>query len=54
MRLLVVVAGGECTSVYTYIGLEGWTNTHNAPILFTQALDDDTGGIINDPVTGKY
>ena len=45
--------GGECTSVYTYIGLEGWTNTHNAPILFTQALDDDTGGIINDPVTGS-
>ena len=41
--------GGECTSVYTYIGLEGWTNTHNAPILFTQALDDDTGGI--DPST---
>ena len=30
-------------SIYETIGLEGWTSTHNAPILFTQALNDPTG-----------
>jgi hypothetical protein len=29
---------------YTNIGLETYTTGHNAPILFTQALDDTTGG----------
>jgi hypothetical protein len=30
-------------SIYEIIGLESWTSIHNAPILFTQALDDPTG-----------
>ena len=32
------------SSVYYTIGLESWTSTHKAPILFTQALNDGTGG----------
>ena len=36
------VTGNE--SIYETIGLESWTSTHNAPILFTQALNDPTGG----------
>ena len=31
-------------SAYEIIGLESWTSVHNAPILFTQALDDPLGG----------
>ena len=31
-------------SEWRTIGLEGWPGTHNAPILFTQAIDDTTGG----------
>ena len=31
------------SSKYYEIGLESWTSTHNAPILFTQALNDPTG-----------
>lgn len=30
-------------AIYEIIGLESWTSIHNAPILFTQALDDPTG-----------
>lgn len=36
--------GNADSSIYTKIGLKSWTHTHNAPILFTQALDDSTGG----------
>ena len=39
----LVPASGGGSSIYYTIGLESWTNTHNAPILFTQALDDGTG-----------
>ena len=39
----LVPASGGGSSIYYTIGLESWTNTHNAPILFTQALDDSTG-----------
>ena len=35
--------GNADSSIYTKIGLKSWTHTHNAPILFTQALDDSTG-----------
>ena len=35
---------GSGVSVYEQIGLETYTSTHRAPILFTQALDDTTGG----------
>jgi len=35
---------GSNAPVWEGIGLEGWTGTHNAPIMFTQALDDNTGG----------
>ena len=30
--------------IWEAIGLESWTSVHNAPILFTQAEDDDSGG----------
>ena len=40
----LVPASGGGSSIYYTIGLESWTNTHNAPILFTQALDDGLGG----------
>lgn len=36
-----VSAGG--VNVYKQIGLESYTSTHNAPILFTQAINDPTG-----------
>jgi hypothetical protein len=36
------VTGNE--QIYETIGLEGWTSTHNSPLLFTQALNDPTGG----------
>lgn len=36
-----ISAGG--VNVYKQIGLESYTSTHNAPILFTQALDDTVG-----------
>ena len=32
-----------CSAIYEQIGLESWTSTHNAPILFTQAEDDPVG-----------
>ena len=35
---------GDGSSPYNTIGLENYTSTHNAPILFTQALDDTVGG----------
>ena len=35
---------GSGSSIYRTIGLESYTNTHNAVITFTQALDDTTGG----------
>ena len=35
---------GSGSSIYRTIGLESYINTHNAPISFTQALDDTTGG----------
>ena len=37
-----ITQGGS--SKYEQIGLESYTSTHNAPILFTQAVDDTTGG----------
>ena len=37
-------SSGDGSSPYNTIGLESYTSTHNAPILFTQALDDGTGG----------
>ena len=36
-------SSGSGGSIYNTIGLEGWVKVHNAPILFTQALDDTTG-----------
>ena len=39
----ILSATTSSTSIYTTIGLETYTSTHNAPILFTQALDDDAG-----------
>lgn len=36
--------GASGSLVYQAIGLESWIGTHAAPILFTQALNDPTGG----------
>jgi poly(3-hydroxybutyrate) depolymerase len=35
---------GDGSEPYRTIGLETYTTGHNAPLLFTQALDDPTGG----------
>ena len=35
---------GDGSAPYEAIGLETYTSTHNAPLLFTQALDDTSGG----------
>jgi poly(3-hydroxybutyrate) depolymerase len=35
---------GDGSEPYRTIGLETYTTGHNAPLLFTQALDDSTGG----------
>lgn len=40
----ISIGGNSGVSVYTQIGLESYVSTHNAPILFTQALDDTAGG----------
>ena len=40
----ISIGGNSGVSVYTQIGLESYVSTHNAPILFTQALDDPVGG----------
>lgn len=42
--ILGVGSDGTGPSIYETIGLESWTSTHYAPILFLQALDDTTGG----------
>ena len=35
---------GNGSQPYESIGIESYTSTHNAPLLFTQALDDTAGG----------
>ena len=40
----VIINSTSGSSIYQSIGLESWTSVHKAPILFTQALDDDAGG----------
>jgi len=35
---------GNGSEPYQSIGIESFTSVHNAPLLFTQALDDDAGG----------
>ena len=37
-------SAGDGSAPYEAIGLETYTSTHNAPLLFTQALDDTSGG----------
>ena len=37
-------SSGSGSTIYTQIGLESYTQTHNAPILFTQTEDDTVGG----------